>query len=217
MYCRHCGKEILNGSRFCSYCGASQTGQDTQAKPKSSTPLIICIALIAVVIIVLFISLSDAPAEKAPSAATQETVYDTPITLATLPTLQKSNAANKTDEITYEYLDCQWADESYHFGNGGQAAILEFTSTVKNCRSFTFYLEVEGNYGAHFNGTWKIFVRSHGKWVHVSDINFQEPDGYFDITLDSSRDFDAITAYPTIQGNASYSVYFNIYDVHCRS
>lgn len=217
MYCRNCGKEISDGSRFCSYCGASQTGQNPQAKPKSSTALIVCVAIIVVLAIALLASRSDVSAEKSSSVtAASEPAKDSPITLTTLPP-QTTKPTTQANEITYDFLDAKWSDDSYHYGNGGRSAILEFTSTVKNCRSFTFYLEVEGNYGAHFNGTWKIFIRSHGKWEHVTDINFQEPDGYFDITLSSYKDFDAITAYPTIQGNASYSVYFNIYDVHCRS
>lgn len=117
---------------------------------------------------------------------------------------------------TFSSLDCHWSDEDYHFGNGGQAAVLTFSSQVKDCRSLTFYLEASGHHGTHFSGKWKLLVRSHGTWEHVRDLDFREPDGSFTITFDQPTDFDAITAYPTIQGNATYSVYFNVSDVRCR-
>lgn len=117
---------------------------------------------------------------------------------------------------TYDTISGQWSEENYHFGNGGSAAVLEFDSEVEDCRSLTFYLKASGNYGTHFNGTWKVYVKSHGKWEHAADLDFQEPDGSFTITFDTPTDFTAITAYPTKQGNASYNVGFGIFDVYCR-
>lgn len=39
MFCTTCGKEIPNGAKFCSYCGATQNSDDTQlAQTNSSTP-----------------------------------------------------------------------------------------------------------------------------------------------------------------------------------
>lgn len=35
MYCPQCGKEIPDGSAFCSYCGASVTGGPSAARPSS--------------------------------------------------------------------------------------------------------------------------------------------------------------------------------------
>lgn len=32
MYCKHCGKQIANDSRFCQYCGGSQDGAATEKK-----------------------------------------------------------------------------------------------------------------------------------------------------------------------------------------
>lgn len=28
MYCKHCGKEIEDGSKFCNYCGGEQESQE---------------------------------------------------------------------------------------------------------------------------------------------------------------------------------------------
>ena len=55
MYCQHCGREIPNQSRFCSYCGAAQTGQGTQMKPGNSKTLIVGISVIAVAVVALVI------------------------------------------------------------------------------------------------------------------------------------------------------------------
>lgn len=118
--------------------------------------------------------------------------------------------------VVFAYLSNDWADESYHFGNGGSAAVIEFDSTVEDCRSLTFYLRASGNYGSHCNGSWKVLIKSHGKWEHVKDISYQEPEGYFTIKFDTPTSFDAMTAYPTVQGNASYGVFFDVYDVYCR-
>ena len=37
MYCRYCGKEIAEGSKFCPYCGANQ---NVFSQVTSATPLI---------------------------------------------------------------------------------------------------------------------------------------------------------------------------------
>ena len=267
MYCQHCGREIPNQSRFCSYCGAAQTGQGTQMKPGNSKALIVGIGVIAVAVVALVIVclfLKDTPNRSASTAA-PTTVSTEPIAAATPPQQGWVQEDGKTyymkdgtpltgfqeigNDYYYFYEDGtmavntrveygddtleldgdghlagvifatvanDWSDESYYFGNGGSAAVIEFASTVEGCRSLTFYLKASGNYGSHCNGSWKIFIKTHGKWEHVKDIDFQEPEGYFAIRFDTPTDFDAITAYPTIQGNASYSVYFDVYDVYCR-
>lgn len=212
MYCRNCGKELPDHARFCTYCGAAQAGQGGQTKSGKSFGLIIIIGILAVAVILL---LAEKGAEN-----TQPPVRDgnseSSLTSASAAATQPRHSSYQDDGNTYATIASEWSDESYHHGNGGNAAILEFPSGVEDCRSLTFYLQVSGNYGTHFNGDWKVFVRSHGKWKHAADLDFQEPDGYFAITFDVPTDFDAMTAYPTIQGNASYNIYFRISDVYCR-
>lgn len=118
--------------------------------------------------------------------------------------------------ITLATLSNTWASESFPFGNGGQAAILELEMEVEDCRSMTLYLEASGLYGANVSGKWKLHIRSHGTWEYVQDIPFTQPDGSFTIRFDTPKDFDAITVYPTVQGNATYNVFFDIYDIYCR-
>ncbi len=121
----------------------------------------------------------------------------------------------KIDEITFGEIGGTWSDEDYHFGNNGRSSILELSLKMANCDSFQLYLEANGWHGAKVNGTWKIYIRCNGRWEYVQDIKYTEPSGYFDIKLNGYKDFDAITAYPTVQGNASYSAIFYLQNVHC--
>lgn len=117
--------------------------------------------------------------------------------------------------ITYDEIWGSWSDERYSFGNGGHSSIIEFTSEIENCDSFQFCLEAGGLHGAKVNGTWKVYIRCNGNWEFVRDINYTEPNGYFDIKLNGYKSFDAITAYPTVRGNATYSASFYLQNVHC--
>lgn len=117
--------------------------------------------------------------------------------------------------ITYDEIWGSWSDERYSFGNGGHSSIIEFNSEIENCDSFQFCLEAGGLHGAKANGTWKIYIRCNGNWEFAQDINYTEPDGCFGIKLNGYKNFDAITAYPTVWGNATYSAVFYLQNVHC--
>lgn len=109
-----------------------------------------------------------------------------------------------------------WSSESFRFGHSGKATILELDTQVEDCRSMTLYLEASGLRGAKVNGQWKLHIRSHGTWEYVQDISFTQPDGSYSIRFSTPKDFDAITVYPTVQGNASYNVYYGLFDLYCR-
>ncbi len=119
------------------------------------------------------------------------------------------------EAFTFSVMYGDWSEESYHFGNGGSSSVLEFSSEVTDCDSFRFCLEASGMYGAKVNGTWKIYIRHNGQWEYVQDIDYTQPKGYFDIKLDGPKTFDAITAHPTVEGNASYTSAFYLRNVHC--
>lgn len=117
--------------------------------------------------------------------------------------------------LTIKELFGTWAEEPYRFGGGGSSSVLELATEVENCDSFRFCLEASGMHGAKVNGTWKIYIRHDGKWEFVQNIDYTEPKGYFDINLEEPKTFDAITAHPTVEGNASYSSLFYLQNVHC--
>lgn len=117
--------------------------------------------------------------------------------------------------MTIEELFGTWAEKPYRFGNGGSSSVLELPSEVENCDSFRFCLEATGMHGARVNGTWKIYIRHDGKWEYIQSINYTQPKGYFDIDFEEPKTFDAITAHPTVEGNASYSSLFYLQNVHC--
>ena len=117
--------------------------------------------------------------------------------------------------LTIKELFGTWAEKPYRFGNGGSSSVLELPSEVENCDSFRFCLEATGMHGARVNGTWKIYIRHDGKWEYIQSINYTQPKGYFDIDFEEPKTFDAITAHPTVEGNASYSSLFYLQNVHC--
>lgn len=121
----------------------------------------------------------------------------------------------KIDAITYDAIYGEWAEEDYRFGNGGSSSILKLSKKVENCDTCTFYLESHGQRGAKVNGNWKVYIRCNGQWEFVKKINYSEPNGSFTLVFDSPKTFDAITAHPTVQGNATYSSLFYLEDVHC--
>lgn len=90
----------------------------------------------------------------------------------------------RIEGITYDIVSGDWAEENYHFGNGGSSSILELSFEAEDCDSFRFYLEAHGEYGAKVNGKWKIYIRSNGKWEFIQDIDYTQPRGYFDIEFD---------------------------------
>ena len=120
----------------------------------------------------------------------------------------------RVDGVELAYVSGDWAEKKYNFGNGGSSSILELDMEIENCTRTGFYLEANGLRGAKVNGTWKIYIRSNGSWIFAKSINYSEPSGTFEIKFDTPTDFDAITAYPTVQGNASYSSGFMLTDVY---
>lgn len=117
--------------------------------------------------------------------------------------------------ITYDRVIGDWSGEKFHYGNSGKCSVIELPAELENCDSCTLYLEAEGQHGAKVNGTWKVYVRSNGEWEYVQEISFTEPDGSFKLRFNRPKNFDAITAHPTVQGNASYGAWFCLEDVHC--
>ena len=123
--------------------------------------------------------------------------------------------SGQLEGITFGVMYGGWAEEHYRLEDGGTSAILEFSGEVEDCDAFRFCLEAEGLHGSKVNGTWKIYIRHNGKWEFVQNIDYTQPEGYFDIKFDEPKTFDAITAHPTVRGNASYSSLFYLQNVHC--
>lgn len=117
--------------------------------------------------------------------------------------------------VVFDKIGGEWSEEKYRFGGSGSSSILELAIPIEECTSMTFYLEANGERGAKVNGKWKIYVRNNGKWNFLQEINYSEPRGSFDLKFDEPVSFDAITAYPTVQGNASYSSFFYPQNVDC--
>lgn len=117
--------------------------------------------------------------------------------------------------VIFDKIGGEWSEEKYRFGGSGSSSILELAVPIEECTSMTFYLEANGERGAKVNGKWKIYVRNNGKWNFLQEINYSEPRGSFDLKFDEPVSFDAITAYPTVQGNASYSSFFYPQNVDC--
>lgn len=127
----------------------------------------------------------------------------------------QTDADGIIQRVIYNELWGTWAEKSYSYGNGGHSSILNLNFPVKECTSMTLHLEATGNHGAKMNGTWKFYVRSGGKWKMVQKLDFKQPSGDFEIQFDTPMSFDAITAHPTKEGNASYSCNYHLAEVDC--
>lgn len=127
----------------------------------------------------------------------------------------KADQEGRIVRVVFGNIGGEWSDEKYRFGYSGSSSILELAVPIEDCTSMSLYLEANGAYGAKVNGKWKIYVRSNGKWEFLEEINYTEPSGSFDFEFDEPMSFDAITAYPTVQGNASYTSFFYLQNVDC--
>lgn len=128
----------------------------------------------------------------------------------------KTDRNGRVNALVYDVISGRWAEENYRYGYSGSSSVMELSFEVEDCESMMFYIEASGNYGAKTNGNWNIYIRHNGTWEFVEKVNFQEPSKSFYIKFDSPKTFDAITAHPTIQGNASYSALFYLKKVHCK-
>ncbi len=284
MFCHNCGKQIMDGSKFCSYCGADQSS--TKGTPGQQTPgtaggqknktIAIVLAAAAILGAVFFFGGREEEKEEpllnlptqAPTteAPTQTPETQSPTTEAVIETtllngwqedggrtcyyvdgeamtglqeigdslyyfaengslvtskevdyngiLLRMNAKGLVTAFGYSEVPSDWAEDKYRHGNA-QCGYREMSFEVEDCTSFEFYLEAEGNYGANVNGEWLVYIRSNGTWKHVKTFTFSEPSDAITIRLDGPTDFDAIVAYPTKRGNASYGAYFTVREAWC--
>lgn len=276
MYCRQCGTQLPDDSKFCSNCGAAQAEKPSQKhEKKRSGGFFLGMAVCAILVLLIVLvsggkedeepvmqqqtrptSASTVPVETTAPTTAPETVPQTPENgwyeesgkryyysdgEAVTGLQEISNELyyfdmdgsmmvdtdvdyggntleigkdGKLTGVTFAVIDGEWSEEKYKYGNSGRCSIKVLDTEVSNCDQTGFYIEANGNRGAKVNGTWKLYVRSHGSWIFVKEVNFTEPSGTFTIKFDSPMDFDAITAHPTVQGNASYSSYIALVDVH---
>lgn len=277
MYCRECGRQIPDNSKFCKECGAKQSGGNGGGSNRGIIAIAVLLGVIACVLLVLLLtgnrSDSVTVATEPTSVSVQSEATEAPRPTETQPEPTETQSAhpesgwheeggsryyysdsekvtglqeignklyyfnedgslavnttvdyggnlleiNRDGHITaatFAFIDGEWSSDKFRFGNNGRSSIKILETEVTNCDETGFYLEASGLRGAKVNCNWKIHVRSHGKWVFVKEIYFTEPSGTFTIKFDKPMDFDAITAYPTVQGNASYSSYFALVDVH---
>lgn len=126
----------------------------------------------------------------------------------------ETDYSGRITAATVSRIGGNWSADKYHFGNNGTSSIMELSMDVEDCDRASIYIEASGMYGASVSCNWKVYVRSHGTWVFATELYFTEPSGTYPIRFDTPLDFDAITAYPTVQGNASYSAYYELVDVH---
>lgn len=87
MYCKNCGKQLIEDSKFCSVCGTAINGNtDKPVKKSKKKPLIICISIIAVLILAIAVVLivinnsdksADAEPHKNQKAIATETTEST--------------------------------------------------------------------------------------------------------------------------------------------
>ncbi|MCB5714388.1 YARHG domain-containing protein [Lactonifactor longoviformis] len=69
MYCQHCGKELPEGSAFCSYCGASLEAGGGRKPEKKKIAAVGIVAGAAVFLVILFCVILGGKKEKGPGPA----------------------------------------------------------------------------------------------------------------------------------------------------
>lgn len=241
MYCYNCGKEIPQESKFCPYCGTVQgKKKGNGGNGSKKVGLIVVLVLILMAAMVIFVMGSNGQEDGWQTLYGDRYYFEDGKMYVELHEidgelyyfdeegiLQVDQDIDYEDvtlhadydghisEITYDAVFGSWSEEKYRFEGSGRSSIMEFASEVEDCDSFRFYLEASGARGAKVNGNWKVHIRCNGKWEYVNTFDFTEPSGYMDVKFETPKTFDAITAYPTVRGNASYSALFYLEDVHC--
>lgn len=69
MYCQHCGKELPEGSAFCSYCGASLEAGGGRKPEKKKIAAVGIVAGAAVFLVILFCVILGGKKGKGPGPA----------------------------------------------------------------------------------------------------------------------------------------------------
>ena len=240
MYCRQCGTQLSDSARFCHNCGTPQTEAVLQMQnEKQGNGCLVAIVICVVIALLVCLAMLMVPRDGWYEEKGKRYFYDEGEVITGLNEIGEelyyfdengvlavdkdvvvdgntfeANPDGQITAVTVAYIDGEWSSEKYQYDTYGESSIKVLNMEVTNCDCTGFYIESSGQYGATTTCNWKIYVRSHGEWVFAKEVYFTEPSGTFFIKFDYPMDFDAITAYPTIQGNASYVNYFALVDVH---
>ncbi len=128
----------------------------------------------------------------------------------------KLDSSGRMTDLCYPYYGGQWAAQKYNYGNGGHSSVMEYTTPIEDCTSVDLCVEAEGNYGASVNGNWKVHFKIDGKWKEITSFSYSGSSTTTHIEFPSPVTIEAITAYPTKQGNASYSCLYSLQNVWCK-
>lgn len=125
------------------------------------------------------------------------------------------NGSGKVTKICYPQIYGQWAAKGYSHGNNGKSSVMEYTTPIEGCSSLDLYVEAEGNYGSNMDGNWRVVFKINGTWKEITSFSYSGSSTTTHIEFPSPVNIEAITAYPTKQGNASYSSYYELKNVWC--
>ena len=86
MYCKNCGAEIADNTKFCAECGASTTQEPASNPNKKRTPWIIVLAILLIVAVsfIVYVLFIQSPSQPPPTQTPVVTQTETPET----PTLE---------------------------------------------------------------------------------------------------------------------------------
>lgn len=206
MFCNQCGKVIPDGSKFCNYCGASQSGTHTP-KPKRSGWWVTLLIAGSFIVGSIWMNNESEP-EK---SSVIETTAPSIVKKVETPIIQ-----TKPKENVLESVPGSWSADYRQLGDGGYCGIYEPHTPVKNCKQITLTLKAEGNYGATTRGNWEVHFRIGGQWKKIQTI-YYSGNGAEDFTIYFSpyATFDGVCAFPTQQGNYSYQTALGLSDARC--
>lgn len=125
------------------------------------------------------------------------------------------DGSGRVTRICYPQIYGQWAAKGYSHGNNGRSSVMEYTTPIQGCSSLDLYVEAEGNYGSNVDGNWRVVFKIDGKWKEITSFSYSGSSTTTHIEFPSPVTIEAITAYPTKQGNASYSGYYELKNVWC--
>lgn len=199
MFCKKCGKEIPDDSKFCPYC--SEKAGD-EKKSKSNSPIIIaCVAVIvALLVVIAFMAgkLSDKKGENTTTTSSQTSISTESSTTAKAPETTTTTTTTKTAKAKVKcYSGTEIPDCGAYlhlkadiYEPVSEEGLIMYESPADGLQKYAKLLEDNGFKLTEENEFSQIYTSSTGIYVKLmEDIYPQEEQHYLKVISKNLFDY----------------------------
>ncbi|MCQ2472424.1 MAG: zinc ribbon domain-containing protein [Clostridia bacterium] len=200
MFCKKCGKEIPDDSKFCPYC--SEKAGDEKKSKSNSTIIIACVAVIvALLVVIAFMAgkLSDKKGENTTTTSSQTSISAESSTTAKAP--ETTTTTTTTTKTTKAKVKCYSGTEIPDCGAYlhlkadiyepvSEEGLIMYESPADGLQKYAKLLEDNGFKLTEENEFSQIYTSSTGIYVKLmEDIYPQEEQHYLKVISKNLFDY----------------------------